>query len=54
MVDQRPFGRAVEVTENFERFDELLGLLPLVERGPVEEDIVDAVLLTGARRPRRR
>jgi hypothetical protein len=53
MIDQRPLGRPVEVTENFERFDELVVLLPLVECGAVEEDVVDPVLLTGARRPGR-
>jgi hypothetical protein len=39
------------VAEHFERFDELVVFLPLLERGVVKEDVVDAVLLTGARRP---
>jgi hypothetical protein len=51
VVDQRAFGCSVEVAENLERFDELVVLLPLVERGAIEEDVVDPVLLAGARRP---
>jgi hypothetical protein len=42
------------VPEDLERLDELVVLLPLLERGPVEEDVVDPVLLTRTRRSRGR
>lgn len=37
--------------EDLERLDELVVLLPLLEGGPVEEDVVAPVDLTRARRP---
>jgi hypothetical protein len=54
MVDERPSGSAVEVAEDFERLHELAVLLPLLEGGPVEEDVVAPVELAGARQPRGR
>jgi hypothetical protein len=54
VVDQRAFGGAVVVAEDLERLDELVVLPPLFEGGPVEEDVVDAVLFAGTRRSRGR
>jgi hypothetical protein len=54
MVDEGPAGSAVEVAEDFERLHEIAVLLPLLERGPVEEDVVAPVELAGARRSRGR
>jgi hypothetical protein len=50
MVDHRPLGGAVEVAEDLEGLDELVVLGPLLEGGPVQEDVVAPVDLTGSRR----
>jgi hypothetical protein len=42
------------VAEHLERLDELVVFEPLLEGGPVEEDVVDPVPLAGPRRPRGR